>query len=208
MKLLNKEELKKYIDSDLYRLEGNSKFINKLKNLIIDPSFKFIVVHRKCNYYRNKNKISYLFYKILLYRYNIKYGFEISNKTKIGKGFYIGHRGSIVINTNVKIGNNFSITSGVTIGQENRGKRQGTPTIGDCVWIGANSIIVGSINIGNNVLISPGSFVNFDVPSDSIVIGNPAVIKRNKNATKGYITWIYGEGENYEAKTDNIHANV
>ena len=37
---------------------------------------------------------------------------------------------------------NCNIHKGVTIGQENRGKRKGTPVIGDEVWIGINATIV------------------------------------------------------------------
>lgn len=44
--------------------------------------------------------------------------------------------------------------------QENRGVRQGTPVIGDCVWIGVNATIVGKIIIGDNVLIAPNSYAN------------------------------------------------
>lgn len=33
------------------------------------------------------------------------------------------------------------------------------------------------MKIGNDVLIAPGAFVNFDVPDNSIVIGNPGMIK-------------------------------
>lgn len=58
---------------------------------------------------------------------------------------------------------------------------------GDRVWIGVNATIVGKIKIGNNVLIAPNSYVNCDIPNDSIVFGNPCVIKYNKNATDGYI---------------------
>ena len=52
---------------------------------------------------------------------------------------------------------------------------------------GANAVIVGKINIGNNVLIAPNSYVNFDVPDNSIVIGNPGKIIHKDNATEGYI---------------------
>ena len=44
------------------------------------------------------------------------------------------------------------------------------PTIGDNVFMGRNSIVIGNVNIGNDVLIAPGAFVNFDVPDNSIVI--------------------------------------
>ena len=75
----------------------------------------------------------------------------------------------------------------MTIGQENRGARKGAPVIGDNVWIGANAVIVGKIEIGNNVLIAPNAYINSDVPDDSIVIGNPAKIIHNEKATEGYI---------------------
>ena len=65
--------------------------------------------------------------------------------------------------------------------------RKGTPVIGDNVWIGINSAIVGAVHIGNDVLIAPNSYVNCDVPNHSVVIGNPCVIKHRDNATEGYI---------------------
>lgn len=66
-------------------------------------------------------------------------------------------------------------------------KKNGCPVICDEVWIGANSVIVGKIKIGKNVLIAPNAYVNFDVPENSIVIGNPGVIHHTEEATKGYI---------------------
>lgn len=36
-------------------------------------------------------------------------------------------------------------------------------------------------------MIAPNSYVNFDVPSHSIAIGNPCIIKHKENATEGYI---------------------
>ena len=86
------------------------------------------------------------------------------------------------------IGKNVNVATGVTIGQENRGKRAGAPTIGNNVWIGTNSVIVGNIKIGNDVLIAPLTFVNFDVPDHSIVIENLAKVISRENATEGYIS--------------------
>ena len=48
-------------------------------------------------------------------------------------------------------------------------------------------MIVGNIKIGNDVLVAPLTFVNFDVPDHSVVIGNPAKIIFKENATEGYI---------------------
>ena len=85
------------------------------------------------------------------------------------------------------MGKNINLSTGVTIGQENRGKRKGAPTIGNNVWIGPNAVIVGKITIGDDVLIAPLTYVNFDVPSHSIVIGNPGKIIHQDNATEEYI---------------------
>ena len=67
------------------------------------------------------------------------------------------------------------------------GKRAGSPKIGNCVFVGINATIVGGITIGDDVMIAPNSFVNFDVPSHSVVIGNPGVIHHKEDATSNYI---------------------
>ena len=54
----------------------------------------------------------------------------------------------------------------------------------------ANSMIIGGCHIGNHVLIAPEAFVNFDVPDNSIVIGNPGkVISREESPTNKYIVY-------------------
>lgn len=51
--------------------------------------------------------------------------------------------------------------------------------IGNDVWIGANSTILGGVNIGDGAIIAAGSVVNKNVPSLCIVAGVPAkVIKK------------------------------
>jgi len=119
-----------------------------------------------------------------------KRGLEIHATSKIAEGLYLGHPYNITINPNAVIGKNCNIHKGALIGQENRGKRKGAPVIGDNVWIGINAVVVGSITIGKDVLIAPNSYVNCDVPSHSVVFGNPCVIKHKENATEGYINNI------------------
>lgn len=114
-------------------------------------------------------------------------GIEFSVRNEIGYGFYVGHPYGITINTEAVIGNNVNIHKGVTIGQENRGKRKGVPRIGNYVWIGVNSTIVGNVVIGDDVLIAPNTYINCDIPDHSIVLGNPCIIKHADDATKEYI---------------------
>lgn len=108
---------------------------------------------------------------------------------KIGKGLYIGHPYNITLNPETVIGDNCNIHKGLTIGQENRGKREGVPIIGNEVWIGVNVTIVDNITIGDDVLIAPNTYVNCNIPSHSIVFGNPAIIKHRDCATEGYINY-------------------
>lgn len=104
-----------------------------------------------------------------------------------GEGIVIGHSHNVSINSKAILGKNITIQSGVTIGKDFRGTRAGTPKIGNDIYIGPNSTIVGCITVGDDVLIAPNSFVNFDVPSHSIVIGVPAKIIPRKNATENFL---------------------
>ena len=111
----------------------------------------------------------------------------INANSRIGKGSYVCV-GSIV-NHDAVIGDNFNIASGALVGYAD-GKRKGVPTIGDNVILNINSVIVGNVRIGNNVLIAPNTFVNFDVPDNCIVIGNPGkIIQRNSSPTARYIVY-------------------
>ncbi len=133
------------------------------------------------------NKLLRMWYHFRGARIKMKYHIEIFASAKIGKGLYIGHPCGITVNPKAVLGENINIHKGVTIGQENRGARKGVPTIGNQVWIGINATIVGGITIGDDVLIAPNTYVNCDVPSHSIVFGNPCIIKPRENATEGYI---------------------
>lgn len=114
------------------------------------------------------------------------YGIQIPYKTKIGKGFYIGHFGTIIVNGNAVIGDNVNISQGVTIGQANRGKRKGVPIIGNEVYIGPGAKIVGKVVIGNNVAIGANAVVTNDIPDNACVVGVPARII-NMQGAEGYV---------------------
>ena len=66
----------------------------------------------------------------------------------------------------------------------------GAPIIGNQVYLGINSTVVGKVKIGDDVLIAPNAYVNCDVPSHSIVIGNPCKIIYRDNATEGYAGFL------------------
>jgi serine O-acetyltransferase len=116
----------------------------------------------------------------------VKFGFQIPHSCEIGHGLFLGHFGNIVINQGVIIGKNCNIAQGVTLGNTSRGEKKGCPRVGDRVWIGTNSVVVGKIKVGNDVLIAPLTLVNFDVPDNAVVAGNPAKII-SYSGSYGYI---------------------
>ena len=142
------------------------------------PQYKYLKLYRLTQAAKNTIWYNFLFNRLL----------KMSYRTNIG--LYeniIGHAGDIVINSSAEFDGNLMITHGVTIGRDIRGKHAGSPHIGKNVVIRCNSTLVGGIQIGEDVLIAPNTFVNFDVPSHSIVIGNPAIIHHRENATEGHI---------------------
>lgn len=130
-------------------------------------------------------RIPVLFFTLLWQKYiEICTGISIPASARIGHSFYIGHFGGIIINANAIIGNNCNISQGVTIGVSGNEEQRGVPVLGDEIYIGANAVIVGKINIGNNVLVGGCSLVNSSFPDDSVVLGVPAVLISNNGAKK------------------------
>lgn len=85
----------------------------------------------------------------------------------------------------IEIGNNVSITAGVTILTHGYdwsvfkgmfGDVLGSPgrvKIGDNVFVGMHSTILKGVTIGDNVVIGANSLINKDVPDNCVVVGNP-----------------------------------
>ncbi len=190
---MKRRDLRDYLRADLHRYGGLKATCYILKALFCSlPGFTYTYFLRHASVFP-KYSIRGFLYRVLLQHYSYKYGFQILPNTRIGKGLYIGHRGTVVVNGLAELGDNCTLTHLVTIGQANRGERQGCPRIGNSVWIGAGAVVVGKIVIGDNVLIAPNAYVNFDVPSNSIVIGNPATVKQHASATESYVKFAFSE---------------
>lgn len=97
---------------------------------------------------------------------------ELSHKAVIGKGLCLRAPFTLTVNSGALIGEYVTLGKNVTIGKQNRGEREGVPTIGDRVIIGDNAVIVGKITIGNDAVIAPNAYVNRDVPAGSEVSGS------------------------------------
>lgn len=189
------KDLKLQWFSDLYRYEESMhvSLIKVFYRQFFFPGFHYMFWVRLCAYLKQKGKLFrplYFFSLLILQHYKFRYGISISPNTKIGKGFYIGHFGGIVVNSNAIIGENCVIMQGVTIGASNRGSTKGVPTIGNHVYMGAGAKIIGNVRIGNYSAIGANAVVTKDVPDYAVVGGIPAKVISLEGST-GYIGFPY-----------------
>jgi acetyltransferase-like isoleucine patch superfamily enzyme len=124
-------------------------------------------------------------------------GDNINNYIQATNGIYFG--------SNIELGPGVKIISSNHNNNNFRKHIECQPiTIGNNVWIGANSVVLPEVIIGNNVVVGAGSIVTKNIPSNSIALGNPckviknkenyiedfSVINFNKNIPKKYLAFL------------------
>lgn len=102
--------------------------------------------------------------------------FIVPYSTQIGKNMLIAHSYSTVLNAE-SIGDNFSCIHCITLGK--KGAKR--PIIGNNVSMGAHSMVIGGVHVGDSAIIGAGAVVVKDVPANAIVVGNPARILRYRD---------------------------
>jgi serine O-acetyltransferase len=181
--------LKKTILSDYKRYGINSIGFSVLCRTFIlmpNPGLKYMTIFRLTQHFRRRNRPLFYFFFLWLRCLKVKYGFDISYRTQIGNGFYIGHFGNVVIHGDTIIGNNCNISQGITFGVSNTGSRIGVPKIGNNVFVGPGACIFGNINIGNHATIGANAVVTDDIPDFHTVLSPVATII-NKDLSSFYI---------------------
>lgn len=116
--------------------------------------------------------------------FKCEYGYHI----EVGENFFANYNFIVLDGNYVKIGDNVMIAPNVGIyaaghpfdvEQRNAGLEYAFPvTIGDNVWIGGSTVIIGGVTIGNNTVIGAGSVVNKDIPEGVLAAGNPCKVIR------------------------------
>ncbi|XP_024004646.1 serine acetyltransferase 4 isoform X3 [Eutrema salsugineum] len=102
------------------------------------------------------------------------FGIDIHPAARIGEGILLDHGTGVVIGETAVIGDRVSILHGVTLGGTGKETGDRHPKIGDGALLGACVTILGNIRIGAGAMVAAGSLVLKDVPSHSMVAGNPA----------------------------------
>ena len=181
--ITDKDSLAFYLAADRFAL-GKTR---KHPRLFSDEIWKFQIILRKCEYYLNtgnNRSLASLVTRFRFHRLSVKLGFDIPMNV-FGPGMKINHRGTIVINGKSRIGKWCDMHPGVCVGDnplvcENGEKNTNVPTVGDYVFLGPGAKLFGSIVVGDGVMVGANAVVNNDVEDDTVVYGNPMVVKEKR----------------------------
>ena len=123
--------------------------------------------------------------KELVYRLRADYTTErlVSMGMKVGKNFNRLH--GVILDPGhcwlIEIGDNVTMAPRVHILCHDASTKAflnytkiGRVTIGNNVFIGADTVVLPGVTIGNNVVIGANSTVTHDVPDNTVVAGSPA----------------------------------
>lgn len=182
---MNKELKSKIITSYSAYTADKFNLRNFFKLKIRSPEFRCVyhIISGRF-YFQKRNKLKYMWHKFVFHRLKIKYGISVPIETDIDDGLVVVHGGGIIVNQGTKIGKNFRIRQNTTIGNDGVDNSH-CPSIGDNVCVYANCVIFGKIEVGDNVVIGAGSVVTKSIPSNSMVVGNPARIIKRLNTNSG-----------------------
>lgn len=108
-------------------------------------------------------------------------GCSIPPEVIIGEGTRFAHNGlGVVIHDKCKIGKSCVIQTNVVLG--GKGGERG-PIIGDYCYIGAGAVVIGEIEIGNDVIIGANSVITHSVPDGVVIAGVPGKIIKKVNTS-------------------------
>jgi len=138
------------------------------------PGLHALWMHRMANFLWRHGL--YLPARIISHLCRFLTGIEIHPGARIGRRFFIDHGAGVVIGETTEIGDDVLLYQGVVLGGVSLKKEKRHPTIGNNVMIGAGTIVLGPISIGNGAKIGAASLVVRDVPPNSVAVGVPARI--------------------------------
>lgn len=110
---------------------------------------------------------------------------EIHPGAVIGKNLFIDHGAGVVIGETAIVGDNCTIFQNATLGGVSLSKGKRHPTLKNNVIVGAGAKVLGDIVIGDNVKIGANAVVVKSVESNLTVVGIPAKpLKKQKTDIK------------------------
>ena len=183
----SRKEYKEYVTADR---EALNLINRKFPLTLLDWPLRYQLVLRRAEYYTNCKK-SIIFKPIVLFfqlRHRImgnKCG-DTSPLNTCGKGLNLAHLGTIIINSNAKIGEYCRIHADVNIGTA-AGASGDAPTIGNNVYIGPGAKLFGKITIADGIAIGANSVVNKSFTTPNITIAGVPAKKISDKGSHGLI---------------------
>lgn len=178
--------LKALLFADLHRNTGRADWRGVIRYTLRGETYRFNLVFRCTSVVARRNHLLARILKHLgrlwLRRMRTTMGISVPFDTVIGPGLYLGHVGGIKIGTASPIGRDCDISHNVTIGQIQGGPRQGSPSLGDRVYVGVGAVLMGNIHIGDDAAIGANAVVMCDVPAGATAVGVPARILLNRGS--------------------------
>lgn len=176
----SKRELYDFLEHDNIEFSNLSKKERLIEKFVNYPSYaikKYTYYLRMQEYYINTakgNKIKGLlgiYYEKKKNKLGLQLGIEIGPNC-FGKGLQIYHSGSIIVNSAAIVGENCKLHGNNCIG--NKGTSKAVPHIGNNVDIGYGAVLIGDIEIADNVIIGANTLVNKSVlESGTVIVGIP-----------------------------------
>jgi serine O-acetyltransferase len=180
---------KALIASDLWRYAGKLGAGTFWRCFFRVPGFRYAALLRFCVYSRGARWCQLGVHQLtvlLLHHYTFRFGIDISRDARIGSGLYIAHFGGIFVSGDAVIGDNCNLSHDVTLGEQNRGERVGSPVIGNNVYFAPGAKIIGRVNIGDYAMVGANAVVVNDVAPHTLVGGIPARPISNQGS-EGYV---------------------
>ncbi|MCW9014597.1 MAG: serine acetyltransferase [Gammaproteobacteria bacterium] len=180
------DDLQQYLEADRISLQREKT----IRALLFDDIWKFQRLLRKYEYIVNckRNIMWRVIVRIRLRILESKLGYTIPPNV-FGPGLAIAHRGTIVVNPEVKVGANCRLHVCVNIGTQ-AGTTAEVPEIGNNCYIGPGAKLFGKIILGDNIVIGANAVVNKSFNAGITIGGVPAKIISQKSSDglliKGY----------------------
>ncbi|OBY11662.1 serine O-acetyltransferase [Clostridium paraputrificum] len=183
-----RKQLSIYLNADMIMNRGvKLSFSEYIKSLIKrDYIMMYLRALRKTEYYKDKSNFLYIWNHIWFSKHGRTLGISIEPGV-FKQGLVIPHNGTIVIGGGNTIGAYCVLHTGVCI-------TNGNKMIGEGLYCSTGSKIINDVKIGDNVSIGANAVVLESVEDDTLVVGIPA------KPVKKAVPWYIRDGKEFERR--------
>lgn len=167
----SKNEYYQYLEAD----RKANRITAPQKKLLV--TWRYLKCMRKLEYYINcrkdfLGKVCKVTLKWNLYWIGVKAGITLPPNT-FGKGLYLPHHGSIIVNDKAHFGDNCVLQNGVNISNDVVG--------GNHIYLGAGSKILIGVHLADDIIVGANAVVTKSFTEQNIVLGGIPARKISEN---------------------------